>query len=348
MNRFIIIKEYRKISMMPKANQWKKATIMTLLFFAPFCSSGTEAFPSKEKQRPERPFAIGHRGAAGLLPENTLASFRRALELKVDAIELDVQLSADGEVVVHHNFHLNPDTTRTPDGEWLKERGPAIRTLTLAELKRFDVGRLKPFSPYARRYPDQVPADGERIPTLAEVISLFKREAGEKTELWIEIKTSPEEPSSSPPEALSDAMMKIVDRENVSSRIRVLSFDWRSLVHLQKTVPGIATLYLSHMGGSPDNIQAGRPGISPWTAGIDADDHNGSVPRMVKAAGGRIWGTYYKELTEALLAEAHRLGLEAGVWTVDKRSEMVRMIDMKVDGITTNRPDILLSIPGMR
>lgn len=321
---------------------------MALLFFSSLCGSLNEAFPSEGGAISGRPYAIGHRGAAGLAPENTLASFRRALELGVDAIELDAQLSADGAVVVHHDFYLNPDTTRTPAGEWLKEKGPAIRRLSLAELKTFDIGRLKPHTLYARRYPDQVPADGERIPTLSEVIALFKKHSSERTELWIEIKTSPGEEASSPPEALVDAVIGIAGRENVASRIRLLSFDWRPLVYLQKKAPGIPALYLSRTGGSPDNIQAGRPGASPWTAGIDADDHDGSVPRMIKAAGGRFWGPYYRELTADLLEEARRLRIEVGVWTVDNRSDMLRMIDMKVNGITTNRPDILLSIPGMR
>jgi glycerophosphoryl diester phosphodiesterase len=63
-----------------------------------------------------RPLVIGHRGAAGLLPENTLAAFRRGCELGIDAIELDVLMSADGELVVHHDFRLRPEIARTWEG----------------------------------------------------------------------------------------------------------------------------------------------------------------------------------------------------------------------------------------
>ena len=85
---------------------------------------------------------IGHRGAAGLAPENTLAAFRKALDLGVDALEMDVLITAAGEVVVHHDFALKPETTRTPDGKWIKDSSaPLIKDLTLAEIKTYDVGR---------------------------------------------------------------------------------------------------------------------------------------------------------------------------------------------------------------
>ena len=82
-------------------------------------------------------------------------------------------------------------------------------------------------------------------------------------------------------------------------------------------------------------------------AGRDIDDFNGSIPRAVKASGGKSWAPYYKYLTSALLDEAHQLGLEVYVWTVDSRREMVRLMEMGVDGIITNRPDILKSIVGI-
>ena len=79
-------------------------------------------------------YVIGHRGAAGLAPENTLAAFSKALDIGVDGVELDVQLSADGIAVVHHDFQLNPDITRTAGGEWLESGNrPPIKELTLAE-----------------------------------------------------------------------------------------------------------------------------------------------------------------------------------------------------------------------
>lgn len=83
-------------------------------------------------------------------------------------------------------------------------------------------------------------------------------------------------------------------------------------------------------------------------AGLDIDDFRGSIPRAVKAAGGKYWAPHYQYITDALLEEAHQLGLKVYVWTVDSRSEMVRLIEMGVDGIITNRPDILIPVAGSR
>jgi glycerophosphoryl diester phosphodiesterase len=116
----------------------------------------------------------------------------------VAAVELDVLLTADGEIVVHHDYTLKPEMTRTPDGEWLNRPGPTIKELTLTELKAYDVGRLKTGTRYSRRYPAQQPVDGERIPTLGEAIILLKAKCDPATQLWVEIKTNPEKPDLSP------------------------------------------------------------------------------------------------------------------------------------------------------
>ena len=119
---------------------------------------------------------IANRGASGLAPENTLAAFRVAIDAGATGIEFDVKLSADGCPVVYHDLTLNPDLTRL-DGQRLEKPEPAIRNLTLANLQRYDVGRLRPGSATARRYPDQQPLDGARIPALTAVLALVKESA---------------------------------------------------------------------------------------------------------------------------------------------------------------------------
>src|SRR6266545_4450163 len=86
----------------------------------------------------------GHRGARGLAPENTLEAFAAALSIGVTTLELDLAMTKDGVLVVSHDSRLNPDHTRGPDGTFLAAEGPAVRSLTLAKLQRYDVGRLKP------------------------------------------------------------------------------------------------------------------------------------------------------------------------------------------------------------
>ena len=308
------------------------------------------ASQSVRQNEPVREVAvIGHRGAAGLAPENTLAAFRKAMELQVDAVELDVQLSSDGELVVYHNYSLNPEITRQADGSWVRGK-VFIKNATAAELKTYDVGRLKPLSIAALRYPAQQAADGERIPALREVVALLGSSGGKQhPQLWVEIKTSPEPgDQSGDPVAVGDALVKLLRQAKFSDRVRILSFDWRALYHVQQIAPGIPTVYVTRIGGRVNNIQTGRPGPSPWTAPIDLDDFKGSIPQAIRAAGGCCWAPHHRELSYSSLQEAHGLGLEVFVWTPDDDAEMRRLIEMGVDGIITNRPDILRSITGRR
>lgn len=302
--------------------------------------------PSDAAPRAERPLAIGHRGAAGLFPENTLAGFAGACALGLDAVELDVLVSADGELIVHHDFRLNPDIARTADGAWIGPAAPpAIKELTLSQLKAYDIGRLRPNSAYARRYPAQTPVDGERIPTLREAIALFKKSCRPPTRLLVEIKTSPEAPDlTPPPEWVSERAVRMLIEEGVAERAWVLSFDWRNLAHIQKNAPEIATVHLTIVSPGLNNVKPLQPGPSPWLAGIDVDDFGGSAPRAVKAAGGRIWSPHFRNLTRESLAEARGFGLKVSVWTPEPPDDLKRMIEWQVDAITTNRPDILKSL----
>ncbi|MCU0592630.1 MAG: hypothetical protein MUC57_14305 [Desulfobacterales bacterium] len=292
---------------------------------------------------PGPPLVIGHRGAAGLLPENTLAAFKRGCDLGIDAIELDVLVSADGELVVHHDFKLKPEIARTADGTWIPSGSqPAIKELTVARLKSYDIGRLQPKTSYAARYPEQTPVDGERIPAFREVVDLFKQSCRPSTRLFVEIKTSPEEPGlTPPPEAVADQVVKMLQDAGIAERTWILSFDWRALVHIQKIAPELPTVYLTIVGPGLNNLKPNQPGASPWLAGFDVDDFNGSAPRAVKAAGGRVWSPYFKNLTPETLADARSLGLLISVWTPDSPDDLKKMIEMKVDAITTNRPDVL-------
>lgn len=317
-----------------------------LLSFAAFQLSSSHAAGPTAGQTEKKVYIIGHRGAAGLTPENTIVSFSKAFEIGVDAIELDVHLSADNVLIVYHDFTLKPEMTRTSDGEWLDVwKGLPIKELTLAELKTYDIGRLKPYTSYAGRYPRQKPVDGARIPTFMEVIELFKNRFDKKTQLWIEIKTSPEKPRvSQSPTALAEAVVQVLREQNLENQARVLSFDWRSLAHVQKIAPDISTVYLSHTGVRVNNLKPGQPGSSPWLAGLDIDDYGGSAPRSVKASGGRYWAPNYKTITDRSLQEANSLGIKVFVWTPDSPHDMRRLIKMGVDGIITNRPDILKSL----
>ncbi len=320
-------------------------TVMTVLALLLLIASAMAQAPPEPgaAKPPVKPLVVGHRGAAGLLPENTLAAFKHGCELGIDAIELDVLVSADGQLVVHHDFKLKPEIARTAEGAWISSGSPpAIRDLSLAQIKTYDIGRLQPKTAYATRYPEQTPVDGERIPALKEVIDLFKKSCSPPTRLFVEIKTSPEEPNlTPPPEAVSEQVVTMLREAGIAERAWILSFDWRNLAHIQKTAPELATVYLTIVSPGLNTLKSGQPGASPWLAGLDIDDFSGFAPRAVKAAGGQVWSPHFRNLTPETLAEARQLGLLVSVWTPDAPEDFKKLIEMKVDAITTNRPDVL-------
>ncbi|MCX7893188.1 MAG: glycerophosphodiester phosphodiesterase [Burkholderiales bacterium] len=264
----------------------------------------------------------GHRGARGLAPENTLPGFARALEVGVHTLELDVGLTKDNAVVVHHDLRLNPDIARGPDGRWLVPPTPAIRDLTYRELQRYDVGRIRPGSDYARRFREQRKMDGVRIPTLESVFELARHARNDAVRFNIEIKISPVEPEATAgPDEMARAVLETIRAAGMEKRVIVQSFDWRPLAVIRREAPEIATACLTVQRDWLDNIGAGAAQDSPWTAGVRFRDH-GSVPRMVKAFGCTIWSPSGADLDEAQVREARALGLKIIVWTVNEPADV--------------------------
>ncbi len=291
----------------------------------------------------------GHRGARGLAPENTLAAFSRALGLGVTTLELDTGLTRDGAVVVSHDERLNPDFTRDAAGKWIDAPGPALFALTLAEVRRCDVGRLRPGTPYAARLPEQEPADGQRVPTLDEVFALAGKARNASVRFNVETKLDPRHPElTAAPEPFADAVIAVVRGAGMTTRTTLQSFDWRTLRYAQRVAPEIPTVCLTTQQPGDDNVQVGQPGPSPFLAGLDVDDFAGSVPRVVRAAGCAVWSPNARDLTAQTLAEAHREGLKVIVWTVNEESEMNALAESGVDGIITDYPDRLRKVLARR
>ena len=167
----------------------------------------------------------GHRGARGLAPENTLAAFATALAIGVTTLETDLAVTRDGVVVIAHDPDLNPALARV-DGAWLKERGPPIRSLSLAELARYDVGRTDPASPYGRQWPEQAARDGERIPTLAALFELAGT-AARPVRFNLETKITPTSGATTlGADAFAEVVVEAVRKAGLSSRTTLQSFDW--------------------------------------------------------------------------------------------------------------------------
>ena len=159
----------------------------------------------------------------------------------------------------------------------------------------------------------------------------------------IETKINPQTPDATvTPDAFVEALLTVINKHGMSDRVTIQSFDWRTLQLVQKQAPDIPTVYLTAQQKWLDNIAIGQTGTSGWTAGFDVDDYAGSIPKMVKSAGGRVWSPFYREVTPELVKEAHQEGLKVIPWTVNDPDDFKRLIKMGVDGIITDYPDMTL------
>lgn len=351
----------------------KLTALLSVLLFSSVLAPGAAAAP--EPAGSVQVYA--HRGARSFAPENTLPAYRAALSIGADWVDMDVVLTKDGEVLVSHDLVVNADIARdgagqfiAPSREALKALPPAqraeydrkyaARNLTLRELQGFDVGRLNPESAYAGFFPDQVPVDGARMPTLRDVVRYVNKTAQNRTGFQIEMKTDPAHPEYSPdPRALARALHQVLKEEGVIGRAEVQAFDWRCLYELRRLAPGVKTAYLTSRDNEPggaDSFYAEDLKLAGlWTGGKLVKDYGGSIPRMVKALGGFAWEPEDAELTKAALDEAHRLGLKVVVWSWPEKlgttfdaGLVAKLISWGVDGIITDDPGRLSSMLAAR
>jgi len=286
----------------------------------------------------------GHRGARGLAPENTLAAFRRALAIGVTTLETDLAVTRDGVLVLSHDARLNPDIVRGPDGAWIAAPGPAIRALALADLRRYDVGRIDPASKYAAQFPRQQAADGERVPTLAELFTLV-RTSGKPVRLNLEAKIDPTRPGDTvDPATFARLAVDAVRDAGFLDRVTLQSFDWRTLREAKKLAPSLRTACLTIESAGNDTVQPAGDAPSPWTAGLDLRVYGGSVPKLAHAAGCAVWSPFWRNATAERIAQAHALGLEVLPWTVNDPADTARLIEAGVDGLITDYPDRLRDV----
>ena len=288
-----------------------------------------------------------HRGGRALMPENTLPAFANALSMGVNTLELDVGVTADREIVISHERGLNPDLARNAEGSYVAAPGTPFVKLRLDEIKTWDVGQIRPGSNYARQFPEQRAVPGTRIPTLKELFALVRKSGNDCVRFNIETKIDPDHPDESPdPQAFVTLLLGLIDAEGFSDRVMIQSFDWRTLLLVQQRAPKIPTVYLTLQRGAGQTIALDK--ATNWTAGFNPADHGGSLPRTIKAAGGAIWSPYFGDIDAALVTEAHGLGLRVVVWTVNKPEDMARMIGIGVDGIISDRPDLLRESAGAK
>ena len=315
-----------------------------------------------------KPLQIAHRGGAGLWPENTMGAFEQAIEAGADGIELDVHLSKDGRLIVHHDESLKPAIARGADGEWLTRPTPLLKTLTYEELRAYDVGRLRPGAGYAGRYPEQTPLDGERIPLLDDVYRLVKEKAKPGFRLYVELKTALLDLSqSADPVELADTTVALTREYGLEKTVTLISFDWRCLVRAKEIAPEIRNAFTTSPffqinpedgsaafdkpGSEDETLRRASAAGAPWLAGYDWRDQPGAsfAERMLRAIGSAPadgWFAWFGDITPETMALAGELGFSVSGWTVDDEADMKRLIGLGVEAIITDRPDRLARVLG--
>ena len=261
----------------------------------------------------------GHRGARGLLPENTIPAFLKALEFpKLTTLELDLAVSKDNQLIVSHEPWMSALICSHPDGrpvEEDEEQELRIYEMTLAQIQAFDCGQRG-----NANFPEQTPQAVFK-PTLEAVVKAAEETAGALQRPLpfynIEIKSLPEwdEVFTPEPAAFVALVVRELRRLGISERSTVQSFDVRSLQALKEQAPHQRMAYLiANRNGLSKNLEL---------LGFQPD----------------IYSPYFLLCTAGLVDSLHQQNTQLIPWTVNEPDQMQELIDMGVDGIITDYPD---------
>lgn len=262
----------------------------------------------------------GHRGCRGLMPENTIPAFKKAIELGVTTLEMDTVVTKDKKVIISHEPFFNHEITTQPNGQFIAEtdeRSFNIYQITYEETKNYDVG-LKPHP----RFSQQLKIKAHK-PTLDEVID-FAESYTKHLKLPaiyynIETKCLPQTDNLYHPAPIKfvDLLMKVVLSKKVESRVIIQSFDIRTLQYLRFKYPSIKTSLLFE---PPSNLN------------FEQQLHVlGFVPS--------IYSPEYTVVNDDLVKQCKQYGVKLIPWTVNDTDEMQRLKNMGVDGLISDYPN---------
>lgn len=265
----------------------------------------------------------GHRGCRGLMPENTLPAFRKALDLAVTTLELDVVISKDSQVVVSHEPYVNADFSTAPDGTPVSRKDQKnlnIYQMVYSDVKRYDVGLRGNVN-----YPEQQKVAAYK-PLLSEVFETMEvyRKANNLPEFSynIEIKSEPDQynVSQPAPAPFSDLVLAVIKEHISIDRITIQSFDFAVLKHWKQQIDA---------GNYP------KTKLAALVADLKSVDSHlkdlGFIPD--------IYSPYFRLLGQEKVDRIHRKGMKVIPWTVNNTEEMQKLKGWGVDGIITDYPD---------
>jgi glycerophosphoryl diester phosphodiesterase len=258
----------------------------------------------------------GHRGCRGLMPENTIPTFLKAIELHVTTLEMDVVITKDQQVILSHEPFFNHEITTKPDGSFIEERDERIFNIyqmTYAETQRYDVG-LKPHP----RFPQQQKVAATK-PLLSEVIDTV--EANNVYMFYnIETKTKPETDGifHPKPDVFVNLLMDVIKSKHIQNRVIIQSFDIRTLQYLHLKYPKIRTaLLVEDFDKRSLDVQLKDLGFVPT---IYSPENNLVTPLLVR--------------------QCKELGVKLIPWTVNDANKIDSLKTMGVDGIISDYPNL--------
>lgn len=262
----------------------------------------------------------GHRGTRGLMPENTIPSMKKAIENGANFIEVDIQISKDGKVMVSHDAHINPQISLLPNGEEIPAEDAkkyVLHQMPYDSIRKFDVGlKHHPDFPRQAKIKTYIPLFGELIDSVEQ----FTTEKGYSPVIYnIEIKSRPDQDGvlQPAPAELIDLVMEVVKSKDIGNRFYIQSFDIRQIQEVHNRYPGVVTGFL--------------------TSNKDL-----SLEENLKNIGFKpdIYSPNYKLATRELIEECHKQGMKFVPWTVNTAEEMKTLKELGVDGIITDYPDL--------
>ncbi len=247
---------------------------------------------------------VAHRGGSLLAPENTLAAFRTALTLSVDAVEFDVQMTHDGHAIVFHDNTVDRLTDGT--GNILDLDFAYLRSLNAAA--HFKGGWPEP----------------QRIPTLREVLDLVRS----RTHIYLEIKASERDGVYGRYPHIVEAVIQDLRATNMLDNVLVMSFDGTVLPQVKQLAPSVKTAAIIS-----ENMWKGQ-----------GDDPFDAIVQYASLLGADWINVYHELLTAPMPTLARKRGLKVGCWTVNSLEEMRRLAAIGVNSITSDRPDLFAAV----